>query len=58
VKAALAMIVEGAGGKSSKELKEALRLTDDEKATRAKFKNFLNSLQVNPTFQLTFIRWE
>ncbi|PSN48955.1 hypothetical protein C0J52_11364 [Blattella germanica] len=45
VKAALAMILEGAGGKSAKELKEALRLTDDVKATRTQFRNFLNSLQ-------------
>jgi hypothetical protein len=58
VKAALAMILEGAGGISAKELKEALRLPDDENATRAQFKNFLNSLQVNPIFQLTFIVWE
>ncbi|KAJ9580160.1 hypothetical protein L9F63_004177 [Diploptera punctata] len=47
VKAALAMILEGAGGKSAKELREALRLTDDVKDTRIQFRNFLNSLQVN-----------
>jgi serine protease inhibitor len=55
VKAALAMILEGAGGKSAKELKEILRLPDDEMAIRAHFSNFLNSLQVNPLFQLTSI---
>jgi serine protease inhibitor len=48
VKAALGMIVEGAGGKSAKELQEALRLPDDEKALREQFKNLLNSLQVSP----------
>jgi serine protease inhibitor len=47
VKAALAMILEGAGGKSAKQVKEALRLPDDEKAIREHFSNFLSSLQVN-----------
>lgn len=47
VKAALGMILEGAAGKSAKELQEALRLPDDEKATREQFTNLLNSLQVN-----------
>ena len=46
VKAALAMVLEGAGGKSAKELREALRLTEDVKETRTMFKNFLNLLQV------------
>jgi hypothetical protein len=44
------MVLEGAGGKSAKELKEALRLPDEEMAVRAHFRNFLNSLQVNPTY--------
>jgi serine protease inhibitor len=48
VKAALGMILEGAGGISAKELKEALRLPDDEKAIREQFKNLLSSLQVKP----------
>jgi serine protease inhibitor len=47
VKAALGMILEGAIGKSAKELQEALRLPDDEKAMREQYKNLLNSLQVN-----------
>jgi serine protease inhibitor len=46
VKAALGMILEGAGGKSAKELQEALRLPDDENVTREQFKNLLSSLQV------------
>jgi hypothetical protein len=43
------MILEGAAGKSAKELQEALRLPDDEKALREQFRNLLNSLQVRPT---------
>ncbi|XP_021937997.1 serine protease inhibitor 42Dd-like isoform X2 [Zootermopsis nevadensis] len=41
------MVLEGARGKSAKELKEALRLPEDERAVWAHFSNFLNSLQVN-----------
>jgi len=52
VKVSLAMLLEGAGGNSAKELKEALRLPDDEKVVKDQFYNFLNSLQVNLLSQL------
>jgi hypothetical protein len=42
------MLLEGAGGNSAKQVKDALRLPDDEKVVRQYFNNFLNSLQVNP----------
>lgn len=49
IKFSLAMLLEGAGGNSAKEVKEALRLPDDEKVVRQQFYNLLNSLQVkNP----------
>uniref|UniRef100_A0A1V1FYH4 Putative serine protease 27 n=1 Tax=Reticulitermes speratus TaxID=60591 RepID=A0A1V1FYH4_9NEOP len=47
VKASLAMLLEGAAGNSAKQVKEALRLPDDETVIRRHFSNFLNSLQVN-----------
>lgn len=47
IKVSLAMLLEGAGGNSAKQVKEALRLPDDEKVVRQYFNNFLNSLQVN-----------
>jgi serine protease inhibitor len=52
VKAVLAMLLEGAGGKSASEVKEALRLPDDERVVRQHFNNLLNSLQVNLLPQL------
>jgi len=52
VKLSLAMLMEGAGGNSAKEVKEALRLPDDEKAIRQQFNNLLRSLQVNLLSQL------
>jgi len=52
IKFSLAMLLEGAGGNSAKEVKEALRLPDDEKVVRQQFYNLLNSLQVNLPSQL------
>jgi hypothetical protein len=46
------MLMEGAGGNSAKQVKEALRLPDDERDVRQYFNNLLNSLQVNTLSQL------
>jgi hypothetical protein len=46
------MLLEGTGGNSAQEVKEALRLPDDEKAVRQHFNTLLNSLQVNLLSQL------
>jgi len=46
------MLLEGAGGNSAKEMKDALRLTDDEKVVRQHFNNLLNTLKVNLLSQL------
>jgi hypothetical protein len=46
------MLMEGAGGNSAKQVKDALRLPDDEKTVKQFFNKFLNALQVNPLSQL------